>query len=349
VSGQWIIPGLVNAHGHVTGYWADVDVTDPLRRIEGDLRLYARYGVTTVNSLGDEPPEVAVARAQENVPHLDRARLHFAGPVITATTPDSAAAAVAANVEEGVDWIKIRVDDNLGTTPKLPWPVVATVMKEAHARGFRVATHLFYLEDAKRLLRMGSDLVAHSVRDADVDPELISLLKERNVCYVPTLVREVSTYVYAQRPAFFDDAFFVAHAKATEVARVSNPTFMRQTAASPAAARYREALLQAQKNLRILEDAGVRVAMGTDSGPAGRFPGYFEHMELQLMVQAGLTPEQALESATSVAASCLGLGDVGALVPGRLADFLVLGADPLADVANTEKLRAVYIGGSEVR
>ena len=317
--------------------------------MEGDLRLYARYGITTVNSLETSPrggagpgrrrtPRTSTAHACTSPARSSRRR-----------TPRRPPPPVAANAEAGVDWIKIRVDDNLGTTHKLPWPVVETVMREAGARGFRVATHIFYLDDAKRLLRMGSDLIAHSVRDADVDAELVSLLEARDVCYVPTLVREVSTYVYGERPAFFDDPFFMAHAKASEVARVSNPTFMRQTAASPAAARYRTALVQAKKNLKSLEDAGVRVAMGTDSGPAGRFPGYFEHMELRLMVQAGLTPQQALLSATSVAASCLGLDDVGTLVPGRWADFLVLGADPLADIANTETLEAAYVAGNEVR
>jgi imidazolonepropionase-like amidohydrolase len=349
VDGRWIIPGLVNAHGHVTGYWAGDEITDTLSRIEGDLLLYARYGVTTVNSLGDEPSQAKWARDVQDSPTLRRARLHFAGPVITATTAKNAAAAVDANAAFGVDWIKIRVDDNLGTVQKLPWPVVDTVIEEAHAKGLRVATHLFYLDDAKRLLRMGSDLVAHSVRDADADEELISLLKERDVCYIPTLVREESTFVYGQRPPFFDDPFFVKYAKATEVARLSNPTFMRRTAKSPAGSRYRVALAQAQKNLKTLEDAGVRIAMGTDSGPAGRFPGYFEHLELQLMVDAGLSPGQALMSATSVAASCLALGDVGMLAPGRWADFLVLRADPLADITNTRTLETVYVAGNEVR
>ncbi|MCG6956835.1 MAG: amidohydrolase family protein [Gemmatimonadetes bacterium] len=349
VSGRWLIPGLVNAHAHVTGYWARDEITDTLARIEGDLLLYARYGVTTVNSLGDEPSQAKWARDVQDTPTLTRARLHFAGPVITATTPEDAVAAVDANADFGVDWIKIRVDDNLGTVQKLPWPVVIAVIKEAHARGLRVATHLFYLDDATRLLRMGSDLVAHSVRDADVDGELVSLLKERDVCYVPTLVREESTFVYGRRPPFFDDSFFVKYAKATEAARLSNPTFMRRTATSPDGTRYRAALAQAQKNLKALEDAGVRIAMGTDSGPAGRFPGYFEHRELQLMVDAGLSPGQALMSATSVAASCLRLDDVGTLTADRWADFLVLRSDPLADVANTRSLDAVYVAGNQVR
>jgi imidazolonepropionase-like amidohydrolase len=192
-------------------------------------------------------------------------------------------------------------------------------------------------------------MVAHSVRDVAVDAELIGLLQERNVCYVPTLTREISTFVYAERPAFFDDPFFQRWADQEEVRRVTQPIFQEQMAASTSAARYREGLRMAQRNLKTLSDAGVPIAMGTDAGPAGRFPGYFEHVELDLMVEAGLTPAQALASATSVAARCLGLDDVGTLEPGNWADFLVLDADPLADVANTKRLRTVYVAGNEVR
>jgi imidazolonepropionase-like amidohydrolase len=349
LSGHWVMPGLINAHGHVTGQWAPEGSADAAARIEGDLRLYARYGVTTVNSLGDEPAEAAIVRRTQDRAELRRARLHFAGPVIGGTSIHDAVAAVDANADAHVDWIKIRVDDNLGTTDKMPWPVVQAVMDEARVRGMRVATHLFYLADAKRLLRMGSGLIAHSVRDADVDAELVGLLRDTGVCYIPTLAREVSTFVYAERPSFFDDPFFLRWADRREVRRVSDPAFMRETAESPAAARYRVALRQAQKNLKTLSDAGIPIAMGTDSGPAGRFPGYFEHMELGLMAEAGMTPEQVLRSATGVAADCLGLTDVGTLEPGRWADFLVLDADPLQDVSATQTLSAVYVAGGVVR
>jgi imidazolonepropionase-like amidohydrolase len=349
LTGAYVIPGLVNAHGHVTGLWAPDGVTDPGDRLAQDLLLYARYGVTTVNSLGGEPAQAELLRRAQSHGPPGRARLHFAGPVITATTPDEAAAEVEANALAHVDWMKIRVDDNLGTTAKMPWPVVETVMKESHERGFRVATHLFYLEDAKALLRAGSDLIAHSIRDADVDAEVVALLRERDVCYVPTLTREVSTFAYAQRPAFFDDPFFQRWADPREVALVSAPAYRQAMARSPAAARYRVALAQAQKNLETLMRQGVRVAMGTDSGPEGRFPGYFEHMELELMAEAGLTPTQVLRSATGVAAACLGLDDVGTLEPGRWADFLALDADPLADVRNTRSLRTVYVAGRAIR
>jgi len=348
-SGKWIIPGIVEVHAHVTGYWAPDEVSDPMGRVVEELGLYARYGVTTVSSLGDEPSVARQVRDVQNTPLLERARLTIAGPVITAVPPEAARAAVGENAALGVDWIKIRVDDNLGTTAKMPWESVEAVVDATHDRGLRLATHLFYLADAKRLLRMGTDLVAHSIRDAEVDDEVIGLLKETGTCYVPTLTREVSTFVYAQPPAFFEDPFFREGAKETEVHRLSDPAFMEEVTTSASAPRYREALVQAQRNLKYLSDAGVSIGFGTDAGPPGRFPGYFEHMELQLMVEAGLTPEEALLSATGVAAACLGLPDVGTLEPGKWADLLILSGNPLEGIAATRSLEKVFIAGNEVR
>ncbi|HSW30151.1 MAG TPA: amidohydrolase family protein [Longimicrobiales bacterium] len=349
LAGKHVMPGLVDVHAHVTGRWAPQGVEDPRRRVEEELLLFVRYGVTTVNSLGDEPAEAFLVRDAQDDPRLARARLFVAGPVITSATEAEARAAVAANARAGADWMKLRYDDNLGTVAKMPWEAVHGAADEAHRRGYRLATHLFYLEDAKRLLREGSDMVAHSIRDADVDAEVIALLRARQVCYVPTLTRELSTFVYAEVPAFFDDPFFRRWADAAEVARLSAPDARRAVADSPAAARYRVGLGQAQRNLKALVDAGLLVGMGTDVGPAGRFPGYFEHLELTLMAEAGLTPAQILHTATAGAAECLQREDVGTLQPGRWADFLVLDADPLEDVANVRRLSAVYVAGNLVR
>jgi imidazolonepropionase-like amidohydrolase len=222
------------------------------------------------------------------------------------------------------------------------------VMEVGRERGIPVATHMFYLEDAKRLLEMGSGMIAHSVRDADVDEDFIDLLRESGACYVPTLVREVSTFVYADRPEWFDNPFFLRYADMSEVDRVSQPEYMERVRRSTSAAAYRLGLEQAKLNLAMLSEAGVPIAMGTDAGPAGRFPGFFEHQELSLMAEAGLTPEQILRSATGVAAECLGLDEVGTLESGKWADFLVLAEDPLDDVEATRTLERVFIAGREI-
>lgn len=348
LGGRWIVPGLINAHGHVSGLWAADEVSDVAGRVRGDLSLYARYGITTVLSLGGEPAEAFAVRNEQADPSLDHARLHVAGEVVAGNTPDEAAATALKNIAEGVDWLKIRVDDNLGTQQKMPWDAIQVAMNAAKAADLPVATHIFYMNDASRLLQMGTGLIAHSVRDRRVSDEFVQALLESGVCYVPTLVREVSTFVYEKRPEWFDDPFFLQAANRNEMARVSQPDFMARMAASPSAAGYKRALQQAQENLRILVGSGVPVAFGTDSGPAGRFPGYFEHLEFGLMKDAGLTPHEMLMSATSVAASCLALDDVGTLQAGKWADFLVLGEDPLKDIAGLRSIERVYIAGNEV-
>ena len=128
----------------------------------------------------------------------------------------------------------------------------------------------------------------------------------------------------------------------------SAPEFQARVATSPTAAGYREALEQAKLNLRILVGSGVPVAFGTDSGPAGRFPGYFEHLEFDLMDDAGMTPAEIMLSATSVAAACLALDDVGTLAPGKWTDFIVFSANPLDDIGNARSIERVYIAGNEV-
>ena len=118
LEGKYVIPGLVNTHGHVSGLWAPDDVRSEADRIRSDLELFAKYGVTTVNSLGDSEEVLAVrdAAAWDD----PRARLLAAGPVIAATSAEGARAAAEANADAGADWLKVRVDDNLGTAQKMP-------------------------------------------------------------------------------------------------------------------------------------------------------------------------------------------------------------------------------------
>jgi imidazolonepropionase-like amidohydrolase len=350
LDGAWIVPGFINAHGHVSGLWAADGVEGDVERIRGSLGIYARYGVTTVNSLGDsdDPAVVAGTRSQRDDASLNYARAYLSGGVVSGNTPAEARQAALARVNVNVDSMKIRVDDNLGTQSKMPWDAVQAAIDVAKQNDLPVATHIFYMDDAAMLLGMGTDLIAHSVRDQQVTDTFVQAFLDAGICYVPTLVREVVSYVYSDRPDFFADPFFLRAANRSEMARVSEPDFMVGVAANPSSNVYRRALVQAQDNLRILAGSGIPIAFGTDSGPPGRFPGYFEHMEFDLMREAGLTPREILLSATSVAANCLNLDEVGTLEAGKWADFVVLAEDPLQDIKATRTLSAVYIAGNEV-
>ena len=347
LEGKFVIPGLIDVHAHVSGRWAPEGVTGEADRIRGDLELFAKYGVTTVNSLGDGEAAIAVRDAAS--PTDPRARLLASGAVVAGDEAAAVRAAAISRADAGVDWLKLRVDDNLGSSQKMPWDAVQAVLDVGEERGLRVATHLFYLDDAKRLLEMGTGMVGHSVRDTDVDDSFINALITNDVCYVPTLTREISTFVYAERPGFFDNDFFTELSDQREIARVSEPAFMERMRESPAAAGYRVALQQALRNLKTLVDAGAPVTFGTDAGPAARFPGFFEPLELAVMVRAGIRPDQALYAATGQAAACLGLEDVGTLEVGNWADFLVLASSPMDDITNTQTLEQVYVAGKPLR
>lgn len=334
--GAFVIPGLINAHGHVT-------------RVS-DLNRYAAYGVTTVWSLGDEPDAVMAVRAERDTPAPGRARIWASGPVLAPTTPDAARSQVANAHRRGVDVIKIRVDDDLGTTRKMPATVYRAVIDEAHARGLRVATHFYYRDDARDLLAAGADFMGHSVRDVAVGSAYARELAASGRCYTPTLMREVSTYVYGETPDFFADPLFLAHADADWIAQLREPARQLATRNSASAQRYRAQMPVAVANLKTLHDAGVPIALGTDTGPTGRFQGYFELMELELMVDAGLSTADALASATRVAAECMGVSDrLGTLEVGKWADFVVLDANPLVEIRNVRRQRQVQIGGEPVR
>ena len=340
--GRTIIPGLINAHGHVgetRGLESGQYSADNISR---QLGLYARYGVTTVLSLGGDGVEARAVRKAEERPGLHHARLRFAGIVVSGATVDEVRAVIDANVELGADFIKIRVDDNLGTSTKMSRHIYEAVIERAHEHGLPVAAHIFYLEDAVGLLRAGVDFIAHSVRDVDVDQELIDLLTQQQACYCPTLTREVSTFIYESEPNFFTDPFFLRDADPDV------PERQQYYLESHGAQAYKVALQIAQGNLRRLAGAGVTIAFGTDSGPPARFQGYFEHMEIEMMAASGLSPIQILRAATGDAAACLGLKNIGTLEAGKRADLVVLSANPLQDVRNMRTIESVWVAGNLV-
>ncbi|MEJ0055729.1 MAG: amidohydrolase family protein [Bacteroidota bacterium] len=349
VSGKFIIPGLINTHGHVGdvkgiegGYYSHKNVID-------NLGLYARYGITTVVSLGGDQKESEDIRAVNDTMSLQHARLYTSGEVITGDTPAEALAIIDSNAHMGVDFMKIRVDDNLGTSKKMTEDVYRAVIKRSHELGYKIATHMYYLDDAKKLLDAGSDMMAHSVRDKPVDEEFIKSMKDKKACYCPTLTREFVNFVYGDTAAFFSDPFFKREFDSVTIQPLKDPARQEKVRNSNSAKVYRQQLPVAMANLKTLSDNGVPIVFGTDSGVPTRFMGYFEHLELKMMADAGLTPMQVIQSATKTAAVCMGLKNLGELKEGNFADFLILDADPLEDILNSRKISGVFIGGVEIR
>lgn len=350
LTGKFVIPGLISAHAHVS----DVQGTRPRAYTDENtlrqLGVFARYGVTTVWSLGGEQAPAFRARDAQSTPSLDRARIYLSGDVIVGKTPEDARRMVAAVAAQKPDVIKIRVDDNLGTAAKMLPEVYRAVIDESHSRGLRVAAHVFYLDDAKDLLRAGVDVIAHSVRDKEIDEEFINLMKARNVAYCPTLTRELSTFVYESTPAFFADPFFLREADREMLAQLQERPRQEAMAKSRSAQAYKAALAVARRNLKKAADAGVLLAMGTDAGPfPERFQGYFEHLEMEMMAESGLTPAQVLRASTGDAARAMKIDGVGTLAKGAWADFVVLDRDPLLDIRNTKTISAVWIAGNQVK
>jgi imidazolonepropionase-like amidohydrolase len=347
VAGKFIVPGIINTHGHVGETKGIEGGHYSAKNVEDNLKIYARYGVTTVISLGGDKKEAVPFRAINDTT-TGRARLFIAGEVITGTTPEEAVAAVERNHAMGVDVMKIRIDDNLGTATKMTERVYQAVIKRSHELGYKIASHMYYLDDAQKLLDAGTDMMAHSVRDKPVDEKFIMQMKEKQIPYCATLTRELSTFVYGDTAEFFSDPFFLREYDNATVLPLLDPARQSQMAASTSAKTYKQQLPVAMENLKVLFDRGVPVVFGTDSGVPTRFMGYFEHVEMKMMADAGLTPMEIIVSATRDAAKYMGLKGLGTLSPGNYADFIVLDSDPIQNILNMREISGVYINGIPV-
>ncbi len=203
----------------------------------------------------------------------------------------------------------------------------AAIIDEAHSHGIQVAAHIHYLEDAKGLLRAGIDVFAHGVREKDVDAELIQMFQERpEVILGPNLPDEgVAIDMRYLRGLIPDDVVDTVEA---------------EYAGTP----EDQAFYQIQaRNLAVLNEAGVKIAFGTDGREM-----YEVFIELENMVAAGMTPAEVIVAATKTSAELLKLDDTGTLDPGKRADFIVLNANPLEDIVNIRRIEAVYLRGQAV-
>ncbi len=365
LAGKYVMPGLIDLHVHL-GNVKDM-VQDgafySADSVNEELGRHASYGVTTVVSMGTDNDQIFALRDAQRTGRPEVARVYTAGQGLVyvggygglpglnqpVSTPAEAEAAVDAQAAKGVDIIKFWLDDELGSMPRMPAEISDAIIRAAHRNNQRVVAHVFYLEDAQRIVDQGIDGLAHAVRDKPVDQRLIESMKERGVWQLAeTLSREASMFAYGERAPFLDDPFFQHGVSPRSLEILADPQRQATLSAKPHFHEYPQFLDIAQKNLLTLARAGVNYGFGTDAGPPGRFAGYFAHWELSLMVASGFTPVEAIATATSRAAKFLGSEDVGVIEANRWADLLVLNADPTVDIMNSRNIHAVYLGGRKV-
>jgi imidazolonepropionase-like amidohydrolase len=342
LTGKFIAPGIINAHGHVGA------------KTEPQLRQYALYGVTTTTSMQTDPDEVVQVREAQKRGDLRGARVstvkyRFA-PDPEVVTPEQARTKVDETVAAGADYIKVWVDSGFGTRAKLTPEFCAAVLEQARKHGKLTFGHAYELSDAKTLVERGLNVLAHNIRDREVDSEFIAVLKQRNVTLIPTLIRDEFLFAYGDAPAWIDDPFFQKFVPAERLA-VLKTKIRDEQVKNPQRALIKAGFEMNKINLKKLSDGGVRIALGTDSGGAAdRFfiQGYSEHREMELMVQSGLTPMQVIQSFSKGASEALGIDkEFGTLAKGKTGDLLVLEKNPLDNIANMRTIQAIYLGGKK--
>jgi imidazolonepropionase-like amidohydrolase len=379
--GKWVIPGLVDSHVHffqsgnlytrpdAADFNAVVPYADEVARnkarLDATFKVWLASGVTGVVDIGGpfwnfdmrdravaSPAAPRVAVAGPLLSMIDRPQLDLGDPpIVKITSPDEARALVARELARNPDFIKVWFIHQEGDDLAAQEAIVKAAGDAAHAAGKRLAVHATELLVAKAALRAGADFLVHSVTDEPVDDEFIALAKKNRALLCPTLF-VVDGYGLALSNTWKPTAIEAARADPEILAAMDDldgipvekrPPMVASLIAKPQRLQAPEV---AMKNLRRLADAGVEIVMGTDAGNIGTVHGASIHREMRMMVESGLTPLEVLRSATVGGARAMGLeAQAGEIAAGRLADLVILEADPLADIANLEKVYRTIKGG----
>lgn len=376
-TGKWILPGLVDGHVHffqTGGLDARPDVVpnptgrsypevvDAIRRNpQPYLIAYICSGITSVVDPGGPMWEFDLRDGRRDDGLAPR--IAFSGPLLATYDPKPLElgnddpiwlmkdeAGIRAQVDRLAthrpDLIKIwfvhRAGDDLAAQSALVRAAIAAI----HAKGVRAAVHATTLETARIAVDAGADVLVHSVGDREVDDRFVEQVVRRHVIYVPTLIVNRSYREVRSRSVTFEPfEKRCAPARTIEsfepLPDLHDSVLPRNPNLGP------DPLPIEQRNLKRLFDAGAIIAAGTDAGNTRTLHGPSLHRELVLMVQAGLTPMQALVTATRNGARLMGRErELGQIKAGLLGDVLIVDGDPVADITNTRRVFRVIRGGA---
>ena len=361
VTGKTIMPGLVNLHVHYR---------EGPEEIERQFRSQLHYGVTTARSIGSDSPE-RVAHLLESAGRPDAPRTYTAGTGFSypggfnaagrnaPTTEEEARELVRNQIELGVHFIKMWVNAVAEPGLKIPPEIRAAIIDEALQNGAIPVAHIDDEADGRQLVEAGLRDFLHStvltfgpgagvpVDDPDPSAEFIRMCLDNGAYFTPTLSIVQNRWHFAEHPELLEDpalraAFNLYNPDA--LARLDDPASRAEIVDDPGFEDRKAAFRQVQDFVKTMHDAGVEVALGNDAGTPNVPYGWGMHHEMELYVEAGLTPMDAIVAATATGAGRMppvGEADFGTLEAGKVADLVVLNADPLADIRNTLEIDRV--------
>lgn len=378
--GRWLIPGLIDGHVHffqsgnlyTRPDGADFNAVVPYAqedarnkaRLPATFKVWLASGVTSVIDIGgpfwnfdmrDLANQTAAAPRVEVagplISMVDRAALDLGDPpIIRIESPEAARALVARELPRKPDFIKVWFIHQPGDDMEKQIAIVKAAGDAAHAAGLRLAVHATELDTAKGSLRAGADYLVHSVFEEPIDDEFVAMMKKNHAILCPTLfVRNGYAYALSNRwqatpeeQRLADPQILAAMHDLDRMPADKIPPRVAKLMADKPAIKPPTVSMQ---NLKKLWDAGIPIAMGTDAGNVGTLHGPSVFREMALMQDAGLTPLQVLRSATTNGAKAMGRDDLGAIAPGKLADLVLLDADPLSGVSNLSQSEKVIKNG----
>ena len=367
LGGKVVLPGLADLHLHADNGGGPRGWAAPTPGYLETFKALLRSGVTTALDLGASGRTIFGYRERLRSAALLGPGLFAAGPMLThsgghpcyAGEPVSGlcvlidSPADAGKLAKDLfpfqpDLVKVILESGSAQSPlpRLSADSLAAVAQAAQAASYRVIAHVSHAVDVTDSLDRGVRLFAHSPYYDLLGPDLAARMAKEGAVLVPTLVVEDSMVQLALGTFDLDPAKLGDDVPASVLAALGDPKLVDHSSAWQAeAAAMRDTALA---NFKECMAAGVTIAAGTDSGNPGTFPGLSLVRELELYVEAGMTPVQALRAATSSAADLLGAKDRGRLCEGCLADLLIVDGDPTQQIGDLRQVRAVYRAGKLV-